>query len=172
MSEKKNSFFVGMKYKNENIFTDIKLKEKIKDYDYGGSNISYHIILKKYYLNLSYTSKSEETKSNKICAIDPGVKNFITVYSDSKISKIGINCKETINKICKETDIIKSIIDKKEYKLNDVTIKINANRRRNLRNALHRKLEKLKNIRDVKNHNKINDFIMIFKAINNYENHL
>jgi putative transposase len=149
LSTKNNTIFSGMKIDKKFIFKDgIRLKEDIKKYDFKDSSLSYDVRLSKFYLNLNHSIKNKQNENNKVCSIDPGIKNFVTIFDESSVTKIGINCKKTIAKLCLETDIIKSRIDKKSYVINDIRVTINANRRRNLKKALRRKIIKLKNIRD------------------------
>jgi putative transposase len=149
LSSINNTIFAGMKIDKKFIFKDgIRLKENIKKYDFKDSSLSYDVILSRFYLNLNHSIKNNKNENNKVCAIDPGIKNFVTIFDESSVTKIGINCKKTIAKLCLETDIIKSRIDKKSYVINDIRVAMNANRRRNLKKALRRKIIKLKNIRD------------------------
>ena len=149
LSSINNTIFAGMKIDKKFIFKDgIRLKENIKKYDFKDSSISYDVRLSRFYLNLNHSIKNNKNENNKVCAIDPGIRNFVTIFDESSVTKIGINCKKTIVKLCLETDIIKSRIDKKSYVINDIRVVMNANRRRNLKKALRRKIIKLKNIRD------------------------
>jgi len=148
---KSNTIFSGMKIDNKYIFKKgIRLKENISKYNYGDSNISCDIKSNKYFLNLSYDEENIERDINKYktCGIDPGIKNFITIYDESSVANIGMRCENKMNKICKEIDIIKSHINKKKFINRDKELKMNANRRRNLRKALRRKEIYIKNIID------------------------
>jgi transposase len=150
---KKDGIFKNNKLENKFVFRNLKMNENISDFDYCDSSITYHRILNKFTLNLTYNSKTIENKSSKICALDPGVKNFMTLYSDTKVAKIGVSCKDKIYKICKEIDIIKSRIDSKGYYVKNDKKEIvkeyvnNHNRRRNLKKALHRKIKYLNDIK-------------------------
>lgn len=97
-----NTIFSGMKIDNNYIFKKgIRLKENISKYNYGDSNISCDIKSKKYYLNLSYEEENTNvSKKEKTCGIDPGIKNFITIYDESSVANIGMKCEHKINKIC------------------------------------------------------------------------
>lgn len=157
LSINKNTIFAGMKVDEEYIFKNgINLKEKISKFDYCDSSLSYDIRLNKFYLNLSHKVKNKENNNNKVCAIDPGIKNFLTIYDESSAAKIGINCGKTMNKLNTEIDIIKSHIYSKKYIINDKEENINANRRRNLKKALRRKIIKLENIRNELHNQSIN----------------
>jgi len=149
MSIINNTIFSGMKINNKYIFKNgINLKENISKYNFKDSSISYDKTLSKFYLNLNYSTENKINENKKVCSLDPGVKNFITIYDESSVSKIGINCGKKLLKLCKETDIIKSRLNTKSYKIDEIEVKINANRRRNLKKALRRKIIKLENIRD------------------------
>lgn len=156
-----NTIFSGFRYNKEKIFDKLKMSEKLSKYNYCGSSLSYHRILNKFILNLNYTTKKVITKANKICSIDPGVVNFLAIYSDSKVAKIGIKTKDAIYKICNEIDIISSRLNRYSYKSNNKYVEnngkiikedgdcyiVNHNRRRNLKRSLHRKIDKLKNMK-------------------------
>ena len=70
----------------------------------------------------------------------------------TNITEIGKDCYKNLYKKCKEVDIIQSRISKKEYykKINNekVFYKVNSDRKRKLRAALHRKIEKIKNMKN------------------------
>jgi len=147
ISKISNTIFSGLKIGKENIFkSGIRLKEKVSKFNYGDSNISCDIRNNKYYLNLTYEEENNNTTKEKICGIDPGIKNFITIYDESTVANIGIRCENKIMKICKEIDIIKSHMYSKKFKNKDKELIINANRKRNLKQALRRKELYLKNI--------------------------
>ena len=99
-------------------------------------------------LKINNELENDVTKTNKVCSIDPGIRCFLTVYSDEKIDMIGINCIEKINKICKEMDIIISKINSKNEKINNKNKKMNRRSIKNNRKALHRKIKYLKNIKE------------------------
>lgn len=160
-----NTLFYNYSVNKEKIFRNMKISGDIDKYDYGGSTLSYHRILKAVILNLTYKSRTKENSNNKVCAVDKGETNFVTIYSDNNASKLGMNCDKKIYKICKEIDIIHSRIDKKEYyvknKNNEKIIKtVNAERRRNLKKALHRKIQYIKNLRD-ELHNQVINYLTV-----------
>ena len=82
--------------------------------------------------------------NNKVCSIDPGIKTFLTIYSDDSVHKIGIGIREKIEKICRDIDIIIS----KQYKKKKGKYKYKHEKRRNLRKALHRKIKYLENLKE------------------------
>ncbi len=146
MISSKHILFEKYKINNKKVFTENNIKENLSKYNYCDSSITYNKILNKYYLNLSYKKETIKCKNNKVCSIDPGVRNFVSLYSDNKIANIGINCSEKINKLNKEIDIIKSRLSKKEYTGNNGKVYINTKKRkRQLRKAQERKQIKLSN---------------------------
>jgi len=88
----------------------------------------------------------------KICAIDPGVCNFLSIYSDSTMETIGINCQEKLYKLCKEIDIISSRINRKEYYVKKdgkkIVYKVSQKRKKNLKRAMHKKIKKIQNMKE------------------------
>ena len=147
MISSKQILFPNYKIDNKKVFTQNNINENLSKYNYCDSSITYNKILNKYYLNLSYKKETIECKNNKVCSIDPGVRNFVSLYSDNKIANIGINCNERINKLNKEIDIIKSRLSQKEYIGNNGKNYINTKKRkRQLRKAQERKQVKLSNI--------------------------
>jgi putative transposase len=152
ISSNKTGIFPNLKYNNEYVFKNIKFSEPLKN-KFLDSSITLNVRLNEYYLNLNYNTVSEEININKVCSIDPGMKTFLTVYSDMSVVKLGNNINTKIGKICYETDIINSKISDKNR---------SSNSRRNLRKALHRKIKYLENLKD-ELHNKCIRFL-----INNY----
>lgn len=164
-SSEKNTLFANYKphdgeFSDTKIFEHLRMSDKISKYDYCGSNLTYHRILNELTLNLTHKINKTKCEQTKVCAIDPGVNNFATIYSDNKVIKMGIDCQTKINKVCKEIDIIHSRTDMKEYYVFEngkkVTREMNANRRRNLRKALYRKIEYLKNLKNELHNQTIN----------------
>jgi len=169
-SDKFKSIFVNYKINDNYVFRNLKMSDNITNYNYGDSSISYHRILDVFMLNLNYTVQRKTNKNNKVCALDPGVNNFMTCFSENKICKLGVNCCNQIEKICKEIDIIKSRLDKGYYYNNEngknnIKIMINANRRRNLKKAMHRKIQYIKNLRDELHNQVINYLVSNFGKI-------
>lgn len=159
---KTNSIFSNWKIENEYLYRNLKTSEKINKYNYCGSSISYNIKLRKVCLNLSYEDSIKENNINKkICALDPNVRKFLVLYSNDRIVQIGNRANEKLAKKCKEIDIMKSRIDKRQYYIkNDKgeknIIKINSEKRRNLIKAMHRKIDKIKNMKNELHNKTIN----------------
>ena len=110
--------------------------------------------LNEYYLNVCFKQDIKSSDKTKIASIDPGVKTFLTIYSDNSVDKIGIGIREKINKICRDVDILVS----KQYKKVNKNYKYNHEKRRNLKKAMHRKIKYLKNLRN-ELHNKSLKFL-------------
>ena len=146
LSKKYNTFFSNYKYNNEVIFRNIRLKENILKYDLCDSSISFNKILNKYTLNLSYNDESIINKNNKVCSLDPGIRNFMTLYCDNYVAKFGINCKERLNKLYNEINIIRSKMNNKSYYEKDNEYIVNSKRKKQLRKALLRKYNKIDNL--------------------------
>jgi putative transposase len=147
-----NTLFPGIKVKDVNnksvsLFSNLKLFEKIKKYNMSDSSISCNTRLNEYYLNLNYrdtfTKNQNILKNKRVCAIDIGIKVFLSVYSDNHVDMIGSEINTRMLKICKEIDIITSRINKKK----DKKFYYNSNKRRNMKKALHRKIKYLENIK-------------------------
>jgi transposase len=173
------SLFYNLKYKskydkNKNYcLRNIKLSEKINKYKICDSSISYNKYLQKFTLNLIYSNtdinisenkKQEILKNKKVFSLDTGVRTVETCYSDNKVVELGINTMDTVYKYCKEIDILNSIISKKKYVKkykNGGTKELNVNskRKKKLQRALHKKYEKLKNIKN-ELHNKIINYLI------------
>ncbi|ARF11649.1 transposase [Klosneuvirus KNV1] len=152
MIHKTNSLFRNWKINDNYLFRNLKTSERFHMYNFKGSTLSYHRILKKYTLNLSYEEKTyKHYIPHRIGAGDPGQRTFLTIYSTDKVIEVGNNgCNKLFN-ICKEIDIIQSRLNCKEYytQINNEKIiyKMNHNRRRNLKKALHNKIQYLKNLK-------------------------
>jgi len=159
ISSKYKSIFSGYKLDNKYVFRDLKMSDDITKYNYGDSTISYHRILDIFTLNLTYSETIKKNKETKVCSNDPGVNNFMTCFSEDSVCKLGINCDKKIGKVCKEIDIIHSRIDKGYYYDGTEKKIINANSRRNLRKALHRKIQYIKDLRN-ELHNQIIHYLV------------
>jgi len=154
ISTKKNGIFTSWKIENAYMFKYLKTSEKIPS-NFVGSNISYHRILKTFMLNLNYNSMSTTTKNKEVCAIDQGIKNPFTIYAPNKVIIIGNEASDKLYKLCKEMDIILSRMNSetyyKKHKMEDNQIvkqyyNVNSKRKSQLRKALHRKIQKVKNL--------------------------
>ena len=150
----KNTIFNNWSIKNKYIFRNLKTSEQLKKYDILGSSISYHTVLKEYHMNIVYNDTTKINNNQNVCAIDPGIRKFAVIYSHNKIIEIGKNCNKKLFKVCKEIDIIKSRMDKKEFYEKDFRIfggkRIlinNSKRKKSLRKVLHRKIKYLKNLK-------------------------
>ena len=152
ISKKSNGLFVGWKINNNSIFKNIKTHDKLADFEIQDSSISYHTVLKSYILNLVNTIKSEPTTIKDIASIDQGIRTPFVVYSTKEVIKIGSNCTDKIKKVCKEIDIIQSRINKKSYYVKDddgnkKSYNVTSKRKRNLKKAMHKKIQYLKNLK-------------------------
>ena len=153
INSKTNSLFYNLKdfTTNKCIFRNLKTSCKFKKYsNICDSSITLNQRTNEYYLNLNYEdiklpANSDKILSNKkICAIDVGVKSFITIYSDNTVDKIGIGIRDKIEKICREIDIIIS----KQYKKKNGKYKYKHQKRRALKKTLHRKIKYLENLKE------------------------
>lgn len=156
-----NSLFYNLSEnsKNKYVFRNIKSSCKFSKYkNICDSSITYNQRLNEFYLNINYEDiklpKKEILNNKKIGSIDPGIKTFITIYSDNSIDKIGIGIREKIEKICRDIDILTS----KQNKKNDKKYKYNYQKRKSLRKALHRKIKYLENLK-TELHNKTIKFL-------------
>ena len=149
--------FPGIKNKDETKMFKIKIRENFNNLDKCDSSITCNKSLGEYYLNLNYHDNSKRNsdilKNKKVCSVDPGLSCLLNVYSDNEVHFIGKNILTKINKICKEIDIINSIMNLKKKKTDvskskmKVKYRYNSNRRRNLKKALHRKIKYLENLK-------------------------
>lgn len=149
---KSNGFFSRWKIQGSYVFKTIKTHDRFEDYKIQDSSITYHRILKTFVLNLTHTVQSFSTNNDDVCAIDQGIRTPFTVYSTNEVMKMGKNSHRKIMKICKEIDIIQSRINRKSYYTKDkygikTVYKVTSERRRNLRKALHKKIQYIKNLR-------------------------
>lgn len=152
ISKKSNGLFSRWKINNNIIFKNIKTHDKLADFEIQDSSISYHTVLKSYILNLVNTIKSNPTNNKDIASIDQGIRTPFVVYSTKEVIKIGSNCTDKIKKVCKEIDIIQSRINKKSYYVKDNNgnkkyYNVTSKRKRNLRKAMHKKIQYVKNLK-------------------------
>jgi len=164
-----NSLFKNLtdnsKNKNKYVFRNLKTSCQFNKYkNICDSSITYNLRTNEYYINLNFEDieMPDKTilKNKKICSIDPGIKTFISVYSQNSLDKIGVGIRDKIEKICRDVDIISSkqntkIIDDNNKK---TKYKYNHEKRRNLRKVLHRKIKYLENLKD-ELHNKSIKFL-------------
>ena len=148
---KTNSLFYNLKDIDSKQFIFRNLKTSCNFNKYSNicdSSITWNQKTNEYFLNINFEDiklpSSNILLNNKICSIDPGLKNFLTIYSDNSIDKIGIGIKDTLQKICKDIDIIIS----KQYKKKEGKYKYNHQKRRNLKKVLHRKIKYLDNLKE------------------------
>jgi putative transposase len=161
-----NGFWSNWKIENEYLFRNIKMSGDINYYikNVADSSITIDKYLNRTYLNLSYKKGKYEpqNKEYELGAIDLGVKTFATIYRSNGITEIGKNANKKIYKMCKEIDIMQSIRDSKgKYKYDKKHNKIlynNYQRRRNVKKAQRRKIEKIKRMLD-EMHKKIIKYI-------------
>ena len=155
-----SSIFTNLKYKGKFIFRNLQMSENFSNIKFQGSTLTWNKRTNEWYLNLAYTVKKEEiekkrkniAKRDNICAVDPGIRKFATVYSPRMAGFIGYRCMPRLEKVCKEIDIINSrmrgryyynknpITREREYYVN------NSKRRYRLRRAMHRKIKKCQNM--------------------------
>ena len=74
-----------------------------------------HIKNNKWYLIVPVKIKTIDSIGRGICALDPGVRTFQTIYSETSVSQVKIN-KETIKKLQIKIDLFRSLRDKKVIK--------------------------------------------------------
>jgi putative transposase len=124
--------------------------------------LTFHSVIKKFEINLNYEETVvNKNKIKKICAMDPGICIFMTLFSEDEVVMFGVGCREKIDKLCEEIDIIKSRINKKLYTnpKNEKKYVVDSKRKRNLRKAMHKKIEKIQNIRN-ELHTKVINFLV------------
>jgi IS605 OrfB family transposase len=141
ISKRKDGIFPGLMFDNKPLLKKIKFSKQLNK-EFLDSTITFDTRLNECYLNLTYKIIPEIINTNKVCSLDPGVKCFLTLYSDDKVENLGLNIlgkKDKLTKICRETDIIQSKMSNKEN---------SKDARRNLRKALHRKIKYIKNLKN------------------------
>ena len=89
-----------------------------------------------YYLTLPTESLQLETENQgRVVALDPGIRNFLTYFSESSFGWLGQNANIKIQKLCFKLDAICSAISK-----------ANSQRKRRLKKAANRIRAKIKNL--------------------------
>jgi putative transposase len=148
---KTNSLFYNLKDFNTNKYVFRNLKSSCKFSKYSNicdSSITWNQRTNEFYLNMNFEDldlPSDKILLNKkICSIDPGIKTFITIYSDDSINKIGIGIIDKIEKICRDIDIIIS----KQNQKKEGKYKYNHRTRKSLKKALYRKIKYLDNLKE------------------------
>jgi putative transposase len=152
-----NSLFSNLKdnkqYAEKYVFRNLRTSCQFNKYlNICDSSITYNQRTNEFYINLNFEDTNipnkDILKNKKVCSIDPGIKNFLVVYSQNSVDKIGIGVRDKIEKICRDIDIIVSKKDTKIKDKNNKTIlKYNYEKRRNLRKAYHRKIKYLENLK-------------------------
>lgn len=106
----------------------------------------------KYYLCIPINKNKKLTKTNNSCALDPGVRTFLTLYDPKGLTiELGTNFKKIMSK-CINIDKIKSKLKKNKYK--------KRNKRYNIKKEYINIQQKIKNmIKD--SHHKIAKFLVI-----------
>lgn len=172
LNSKTNGLFTNWKINGKYLFRKLKSSERFSK-DIIGSSITYHKVLNTFIFNMNYKTHSNKCYNKEPCAIDQGIKNPFTIYSPTKVTIIGNNANEKIVKLCKEMDIIQSRMNKKAYYMNikengtivNKEFVMNANRKRNLRKALHRKIKKIKDLRNELHHKTIRYICDNYKSV-------
>ncbi len=110
---KTNSLFYNLKDidSKEFVFRDLKTSSKFNKYsNICDSSITWNQRTNEYYLNLNFEDieipSNDILLNKKIASIDPGLKSFISIYSDNSVDKIGIGIRDKIEKLCRDIDII------------------------------------------------------------------
>jgi putative transposase len=130
-----------IKYNNNNTFCssvfskNLKTSESIEGIE-RTSTITWNKRTNRFFLNTPIDKNTNQLKNDErdICAIDPGVRTFMTVYGTKNIYQIGSNSKEMINK---ELNKIKLL--KEKIKLNKSKIELNKMKKRV--NIIQQKIE-------------------------------
>jgi len=140
--------FRRWKINGKYVFRNIKCSEKLPS-DYLDLNLSFNTRLNSFWLNVPYKVSKTNSDKNKICAIDQGVITPFVIYSTNNVVSIGNKCYKDIYKKCKEADTIQSKMECDYFKGNgNEQVNITRKVKYRLRKAFHRKLEKVKNMKD------------------------
>jgi putative transposase len=131
----------------------IKTSEKFRK-DLLGSSVSYHKVLKQWFINTCYKTPKKSTNPEGTCALDPGVKIFMSMYSPDEIIQFGTNASNVLFHESKKLD---DIVSK--------TSKSNHRTRQQLRKQLHRQIKRIQNKRDDLHWKTINYLTLNYKNI-------
>ena len=80
LNKNTNTLFAGIKENKKSIFGNIKMREKISNFDTCDSSISHNVKLNEYYLNLNYHDNTEKDKEI--------LKNFFKKFINNLIYKL------------------------------------------------------------------------------------
>lgn len=80
-------------------------------------------------------------RSNNICALDPGVRTFQTMYSENSIGEFGYDTSKVLYNIYRRIDKLTSVLNK-----NDITYPLNSKKRYKLNKRCALLRTKIKNI--------------------------
>jgi len=160
------SLFKNWKIDNEYLFRNIKLSEQLPN-NFCDFSFTWIKDLDRFYLNVPYKAKTKDinNKNKPICALDPNTVIFMALYSPTHIGEIGRKACQQLLKKCKTIDNLVSRINSKQYyydgKKNN-WIKITSEKRTELRKALRRRIEEIKDMKR-ELHNKTINYL-----VNNY----
>jgi putative transposase len=116
----------------------IKSSESFKNLNKLDATLTYHRRLGTWTLNIPYDKKRKKVnQTDNMCALDPGIRTFMTMYSPTEVVQFGTDASEKMYKISKEMDIIQSSMTN-----------TNHLRKRDLIKALHRKIKKIQNMKN------------------------
>ncbi len=127
----KNAIFISY------LGNHIKSSVSFKDLPKKDATLTYNRVTDRWYLRIPIIAKKQKPCKKGICALDPGERTFMTLYSPDNVVMLGDTVSTELMKMCKCCDKIKSHMTKANHK-----------KKIALRKALHRKIEKIKNKRD------------------------
>lgn len=118
----------------------LKYSESLPD-DHSDCRLVYRC--GKFYLCVPYeeTRKSGENQAFRVCSVDPGVRTFLTVYSEDCVASIGSGDFSRIQRLCAHLDDLVSRSTKAERK-----------RQKSMRRAAARLRERIRNLIDELHH--------------------
>jgi putative transposase len=128
-SRKKNNniFYVAKKaLKDGKLFPrrlgpeDSKLRVRKKDDKYLKSSDGIFSIIqekdKRYYICVIIKPEKEKVKPrSSICALDPGIRTFLTMYSEKAIGEFGYDSSKKLYQLYKREDRLKSVLASEKY---------------------------------------------------------